>query len=272
MQCEPGRSAPCLRQRWRWEHSEIRGENRLKQKRSLQLRLERDTLMFKCHLWKRPASKPVREQQPRYSAVIRVPGNFAEPASKMKTQPVAGAWNHKNLRLCVDRLLGIHSSRNTNTATVACRTPLLTGVLNVVTASSPAAPVQRVSSANCMQEGRRALQVFWPALGNSAATCQGRERKKKIPAGDERGERIECGYRDDSAAASAGASTFFHLTDCFQCRDQIVPLTLNTECSDCGVDVCVEVHCDVLGCHMIPQANIPGRLPGLKFLAKLCCS
>lgn len=209
-QCEAGRSAPCLRHRWRWEHSEIRGGNKLKQKRSLKLRLERDTLMSKCHLCKRrPPSKPVREQQPRYSPVMRLTGNFAVPASKMKNQSAARAWNRKNLRLCVDWLLGIHGSRNINSATLACRAPLLTRVLNVVTASSPAVSAQSVSSANCMQKDEEAFNCSnqcWEILRQHVRGGRGR---KKIPAGDERGERIESGYRNVFPAGSAGASTLF---------------------------------------------------------------
>lgn len=175
--------------------------------------------MSKCHLWKRRRpSKPVREQQPRYSPVMRLTGNFAVPASKMKNQPAARAWNRKNLRLCVDWLLGIHGSRNINSTTLACRAPLLTRVLNVVTASSPAVSVQSVSSANCMQKDEEAFNCSnqcWEILRQHVRGGRGR---KKSPLGKNRVRLSQC----------FPCTTLFFLLiwlNCFQSRDQIVPFT-----------------------------------------------
>lgn len=142
---------------------------------------------------------------------MRLTGNFAVPAGKMKNQPPARAWNRKNLRLCADCLLGIHGSRNINTATLACRAPLLTRVLNVAAASSLAVSVQSVSSANCVQKDEEPF--------NCSNQCReilrqhvkaGRGGKKwKIPGGDERGQRMESGYHKVFPAGSAGASAAF---------------------------------------------------------------
>lgn len=180
--------------------------------------------MSKCHLWKRrPPSKPVREQQPRYSPVMRLTANFAVPASKMKNQPAARAWNRKNLRLCVDWLLGIHGSRNINSATLACRAPLLTRVLNVVTASSPAVSVQSVSSANCMQKDEEPFNCSnqcWEILRQHVKGGRGR---KKSPLGMKEAKESSPDIAVFSLQDQQVHRLFF--LNCFQCRDQIVPFT-----------------------------------------------
>lgn len=104
----------------------------------------------------------------RQSPVRQLPGNFAEENEKLATGWSAESSAPQTLRRLI--LLGFHGSRGINSATLACRAPLLTQVLNVMTASSLTVAVQSV--------GRRAYQLFQQVSADSAPT-----RQKKSPVG-----------------------------------------------------------------------------------------
>lgn len=70
----------------------------------------------------------------RQSPIRQLTGNFAEENEKLATGWSAESSAPQTLRRLI--LLGFHGSRGVNSATLACRAPLLTQVLNVMTASS----------------------------------------------------------------------------------------------------------------------------------------